>query len=423
MPAGSIAQSCGDLAGTRAAYRFYDHAGISLEQIQWPHRQATLRRVAQQRVVLAVQDTTQVDLTDHPHTRGVGYLQDLQHFGFLLHSTLLVALSRVPLGVLQQQIWVRDPAEFGKRQWRHERVTAAKESQKWLTSLQAVKAIQAELPDTLLVSIADSEADVYALFAQAAQLEQAFLVRACRDRLILNAAERHLWQSVAGQAVAGTLEVAIPRQAGRPARTARLSLRWGQVELKVPLREKSRLASASLTVWAIGAMEETPPAGVEGIAWRLLTNVAIPDLAAARERVGWYSCRWVVEMFHRVLKSGCRLEERQFDDVENIQRFVAVDSVVAWHVLYATLLSREAPHLSGEVLLETQEWQALYCFLNHTPDPPAQIPTLAEVIDWIAQLGGFTGGPGHPPGTTVLWRGFSRLTDIAQAWRLFHPDP
>ncbi len=423
MPTASIAQSSGNLAGTRAAYRFYDHAGISLEQIQRPHHQATVRRLAGHAVVLAVQDTTQVDLTRHPHTAGLGYLQDLQHQGYLLHSTLMVTPDRVPLGILHQQVWVRDPADFGKRHHRHQRVTREKESQKWLEGMSAVQAIQLTVPDTLLVSVGDSEADLYALFAQAAQSHQAFLVRACRDRLILNETERHLWHALAAQPEAGRLEVAIPRQGHRPARIAHLRIRFRQVDLKVPVREKAHLEQASVTGWAILAREERPPAGVAAIDWQLLTNVPTPDFAAACERVRWYSCRWVVEMFHRVLKSGCRLEERQFDDLENIQRFLAIDSVVAWHVLYVTLFSREAPRLSCEVLLEPREWQALYGFIHQTQALPTQAPTLAEATRWIARLGGFTGSSAVPPGTTVMWRGFSRLTDIAQTWSLFHPDP
>jgi len=423
MPTASIAQSCGGLAGTRAAYRFYDHEGITLDQIQRPHRQATLRRLVGHPVVLAVQDTTQVNLTHHPHTAGMGYLQDRQHQGYLVHTTLMVTPQRVPLGILHQRVWVRDPAEFGKRHQRHQRATSEKESQKWLDGMSAVQAIQADIPDTLLVNVGDSEADIYALFAQAAQSHQAFLVRACRDRLILNETERHLWQALEQQPVLGSLAVAVPRQANRPARTATVSIRLRQVALKVPVREKDRLEPAALTGWAIVAREEQPPAGVEAIEWKLLTNVPTPDFAAACERVCWYSCRWVVEMFHRVLKSGCRLEERQFDDLENIQRFLAVDSVVAWHVLYATLFSREAPQWSCEVLLEPHEWQALYGFTHHTHHPPPQVPTLAEATRWIARLGGFTGSSTVQPGTTVMWRGFSRLTDIAQTWSLFHETP
>lgn len=423
MPNASIPQSCQSLAGTRGAYRFYDHKKIHMKQILDPHRQATCQRLQGQAVVLAVQDTTQVNLTDHPHTEGLGYLNDLKHRGYFLHSTLMVTPQRTPLGLIQQQVWVRDPAEFGKKHRRAERETKEKESQKWLTSLQAVAELQKDLPDTQLVSVGDSEADVYALYAEASQLEQAFLIRACRDRLILNAEERHLWKQVAQQPVAGTLEVVIPRQADRPMRTAILTIRFIQVDLKAPQREADRTALSKLTAWAIWAYEETPLMDSQPIEWKLLTNVPTNDFAQACVRVQWYSCRWVVEMFHRVLKSGCRIEERQFDDIDNIQRFLAVDSVVAWRVLYLTLLSREAPQMSCLALLDAYEWQALYCFVHKTKQYPTQVPTLAEVVRWIGKLGGFTASSKHHPGTTVLWQGLQRLADISQAWLVFNADP
>ncbi len=394
-----------------------------MEQIHEPHRKATVKRLAKCRVVLAVQDTTQVDLTDHPHTAGMGYLQDQDHTGFLLHTTLMVTPQREPLGVLQQQVIVRDPAEWGKSQRRSKLPITEKESQRWLTSLQAMAAMQAELPETHLVSVGDSEADIYALYAEAERLKQSFLMRACRDRIIENEAERHLWQHLEQQPVSGTLAVAVPRQGNRPARTALLSIRCAQVALRVPPLEKARLPQQELTAWAILVREETPPAdGEEPIEWKLLTNVPTRTFEQAAERVEWYSCRWVVEMFHKVLKSGCRLEERQFDDLENIQRFLAIDSIVAWHVLYVTLISRQAPHLPCEALFETYEWQALYCFVHKTRQPPEKVPTLSEAVAWVARLGGFIASRKHQPGTTVLWRGFSRLTDISQAWLVFHPD-
>jgi len=192
--------------------------------------------------------------------------------------------------------------------------------------------------------------------------------------------------------------------------------------LKVPQREAERIAVPELTAWAIWACQETPPTDGEPIEWKLLTNVPTPDFAQACVRVQWYSCRWVVEMFHRVLKSGCRIEERQFDDLDNIKRFLAVDSVVAWRVLYLTLLSRQVPQMSCSALLEAYEWQALYCFVHKTKKFPSQVPTLAEVVRWIAQLGGFTASSKHQPGTTVLWQGLQRLSDISQAWLVFHSD-
>ncbi len=422
MPNASIPQSCQGIAGVRGAYRFYDHEKIRMDDILEPHYIKTQERMRDHKVVLAVQDTTQVNLTDHPHTEGLGYLNDLEHSGYFLHSTLMVTPQRIPLGLIQEQVWVRDPAEFGKKEKRHERPTAEKESQKWLTSLDEVAKLQKELPGTQLVSVGDSEADVYALFAEASQLKQSFLVRACQDRLTLSEAERHLWKLVAQQAEAGTLEVTIPRQEDRPARTALLTIRFVKVRLKTPATEVGRIELSELSAWAIWAKEETPPVGTKPIEWKLLTNVPTDNFDQACERVQWYSCRWVIEMFHRVLKSGCRIEERQFDDFDNIQRFLAVDSVVAWRVLYLTLLSRELPQLPCSALFEAYEWQALYCFVHKTKKLPQQTPSLTEVVRWIARLGGFTASTKHQPGTTVLWQGLSRLTTISQAWLVFHAD-
>ena len=333
MPNASVPQSCQNLAGTRAAYRFYDNDQIEVEQILEPHRRASLQRLQGRAVVLAVQDTTQVDLTDHPHTQGTGYLQDLKHTGFLLHSTLWVTPQREPLGLIQQQVWIRDPADFGKKHQRDKRLITEKESQKWLTSLQAVADVQKKLRETQLVSVGDCEADLYALCGEAQRLEQSFLVRACRDRLIEDEAEKHLWKYLTKQPMAGTLEVALPCQADRPARTATLSIRFAQVILRVPLREVKQ-GYPQITAWVILAQEEMPAPLDKPITWKLLTNIPTQDLAQAIERVNWYSCRWVVEMFHRVLKSGCRIEKRQFDDLNNTRRFLGVDSVVAWRVLY-----------------------------------------------------------------------------------------
>ncbi len=315
----------------------------------------------------------------------------------------------------------RDPSEFGKKHQRDKRQLAEKESPKWLTSLQSVATIQKETVNTQLISVGDSEADLHALFDEAQRLNQHFLIRAGRDRLIEDQTEKHLWEYMAKQPVAGTLEVAMPRQADRPARTATLSIRFVEVVLRVPFRYVNQGLS-KITAWAVIAQEETPPTESDPIAWNLLTNVPTQNLTQAIERVHWYSCRWVVEMFHRILKSGCRIEHRQFDDLNNLKRFLAIDSVVAWRVLYLTLISRTSPQRSCASLLEVYEWQALYCFIHKTNQPPAQPPTLGDAALWIAKLGGFTGSKNIQPGTTVFWKGLQRLTDIAQAWLVFHPD-
>lgn len=422
-PNASIPQSCGDQAGVKGAYRLLANTQIQGEKILEGHVQATQKRMQAENVILAVQDTTQLDYTHHPSTKGLGYLQDLHHRGLLLHTTLAVTPERVPLGLLEQQTWIRPDEQYRKRHRRRELPIESKESFKWLKSLERTAAIQKDLPDTLVVSIGDSEADVYDLFLKAQQLGQHILVRASRDRLVAHA-ERRLWAYLRSLPVGGKITVQVPRQGSQPAREAKLIVRYARVALKPPkYRAVEKLPE--LPIWAVLTEEEHPPSGVEeAISWLLLTTVAIHSFEEACERIQWYTCRWVVEMYHKVLKSGCRVEERQFDDYETIVRYLAVDGVVAWRVLYLTMISRELPDIPCTVVLEAHEWQALYCFIHQTNTPPAQPPTLKEATFWIARLGGFLGRKGDShPGTVVVWRGLQRLSDITQSWLIFHHPP
>ena len=213
-PNGSIAESCGSKAGTKAAYRLLDDEDIEADAIQSGHQRATVKRLAGEKIILAVQDTTQLNYTSHRATQGLGYLQDLSHQGMLVHTTLVVNPQRVPYGIIQQQVWVRPVEEYQKHHRRKERVTDEKESQKWLTSLGAAARLQAELPESRVVSIGDSEADVYDLFWEAAKLEQDLLVRASVDRRV-DHPERRLWEHVKSQEKAGEITIEVPRQAGK----------------------------------------------------------------------------------------------------------------------------------------------------------------------------------------------------------------
>jgi hypothetical protein len=172
----SIPQSCGSHAATKAAYRFYDNDAIKPDGILLSHQKATLERMYDKSLVLAIQDTTELDYTHHPATSGLGTLHDTRHHGLLAHTTLAVTAQRVPLGIIQQQVWTRPQSEFGKKHTRKQRQISEKESYKWLKSLQATAQLQQQLPNTRVVSVGDREADVYELFVQAQQLSQQILV-------------------------------------------------------------------------------------------------------------------------------------------------------------------------------------------------------------------------------------------------------
>ena len=179
-----------------------------------------------------------------------------------------------------------------------------------------------------------------------------------------------------------------------------------------------------VTLWAVQVHESEPPPEGEPIEWLLLTTVAVETMEDAIERVQWYSCRWGIEGWHRILKSGCRIEARQLETAERLRRCLALYSVLAWRILYATMLARSVPEAPCSVLLAPEEWQALYCAIHRVPQPPSEPPSLAQVVQWIAQLGGFVGRRRRDhPGPEVLWRGFQHLSDLTTMYCIMRPAP
>jgi len=212
-----------------------------------------------------------------------------------------------------------------------------------------------------------------------------------------------------------------PGTGTQPERTARLALRFRAITLRPPKHRASE-GLARVTLWAVLAQEVGAPAGVEPLEWLLLTTVPVTTVVEAVERLGWYACRWGIEVWHKVLKSGCQLEWKQLEDAEHLQRYLAVASVVAWRIVFATMLARAAPEAPCTVLLEQDEWQALCCAINQQPQPPAQPPSLQQAVAWIARLGGYLDrNHDAEPGITVLWRGFHHLADLTTMYRILQP--
>jgi IS4 transposase len=261
--------------------------------------------------------------------------------------------ERVPLGLLQQWVWTR-PEE--RRNGDHAtRPIDDKESQKWLRSLEAVGQARQVCEQTHFVSIGDREADVYDLFAMERPEGADFLVRAAQDRLV-EAPERRLGDTLAAEPVAATIKIRIGRQDKTVLdREATLSVRWKPVRLRPPKnRRAGSIPLRSIDVWAVWAVEEQPPAGTKPIEWMLVTTVPVRSTADALQIMEWYVCRWGIEIWHKVLKSGCQIEARQLRSADRLTRCLTVFSVIAWHVLYATMLARSIPDMPNTALLSTR---------------------------------------------------------------------
>ena len=420
-PQSNVPQSCdGDRARTKAAYRFFDHAQVSMEAVLKAHYTATTARVAQHRVVLVPQDTTSLNYSTHPAAQNLGPIgtQPEGLVGLLVHDTMAFNLEGTPLGLLDVQCWARDPAQFGKKHKRRQMQFEAKESVKWLRSLEAVERVQSQCPQTQIVSVGDREADIYELFVWATEKpgRPQLLVRAEHNRRVQDE-HGYLWEQMAAQPVAGIKEVRLPRRANRAARTAQLEVRFGAVELRSP---KHRGKMPNVRLWAVWARESGAPLGVEPVEWMLLTTLPVESLEQACEKLEWYTRRWGIEVFHRTAKSGCKIETRQLGHADRIEACLAIDLVVAWRIFHLTKLGRETPDVPCTVYFEDIEWQALVGFIRKDPIPPPKPPSLREAIRMVASLGGFLGRKGDgEPGTQTLWLGLQRLDDISEAWKVF----
>lgn len=417
-PGASLPAASADAAATKAAYRLLANAAVTPDALLASHVEATRQRLQGQPVILALQDTTDLNYTAHPALDGAGRLHSARQTGLLVHSVLAVTPEGVPLGLLDQHVWTRDPATVGTRHTRRHRPTAQKESQRWLAAQAAT--FHAVPPDTTVITIADREADLFDLFAQPRGAHQHLLIRATYNRRITQEA-RYLWPAVQATPVADVASIPVGRRGDREPDEALLTLRWTPVTLQPPRHHRQRAQAAPVPVTAILIEEPTPPTDQPPIQWLLLTTLAVPDAATAWACVRAYALRWRIERYHDVLKSGCRLEDRQLRTVARLERLLALCAIVAWRLLWLTYAARADPEQPCTVALPAPAWQVLWRATQRGAPLPPHPPSLGQTVRQIAQLGGFLGRAGDgEPGVTVLWRGWRRLEDLVIGWQMAH---
>lgn len=423
-PHATIPEACGNWSETKGAYRLLSNDKMSQEAVIMSHRLQTIERMKEHKIVLDIQDTTTLDYTQHPNIAGMGLCTTSEKTkGILAHSSLAVTTSGCPLGLLYQKFWTRDPEERGKRHQRKNLPIEEKESYKWLDALDhSLKDIPS---DIMVVTVCDREADIYDFFNKAISEEKPLLIRATRDRK-LSEEDKYLLSEVESSPIAGEIVVNIPRDTKNKLkpREARLSVQFCPVTIKPPKHRRSDKTLTNLTLYSILVKEINPPDGIDSIHWLLLTTLPVTTVEEAVEKVSWYTQRWKIERYHLTLKSGCKVEELQLETLERLQNALAVYSIIAWRILWITYEARETPEAPCTVVLQDHEWKALYCMVNKVPVPTKTTPTLKEAVLLIAKLGGFLARKSDgDPGVIVLWRGMSRLSDIAQFYLITHPSP
>jgi hypothetical protein len=254
-------------------------------------------------------------------------------------------------------------------------------------------------------------------------LQTGVLIRVAQDRVLQDEKAKKLRARVLAASIAGYIRVHVPEKKSEPERDAIVAVRFCSTTLKPPWRPKSlnKAPLPALDMNVILAQEVDAPADVTPLEWLLLTNVPVHCFEDAVERIQWYRCRWHIEVYFKVLKSGCRIEACRLQTASRLIRFLALCSIIAWRLFWITQLNRHCPDTPCTAMLTEHEWQALYAKIHRVTVLPTQAPTVRQAVRWIAQLGGFLARKRDgEPGVTVIWRGWQRLQDIASIWLLAH---
>lgn len=423
-PESSVPQACKIWAAIKGAYNFWSNPKVTRQRILESHKESTIERIEAERdkgraTVINIQDTTDINLSHHPRTKGLGPIDQSSNMGMKVHSNLVVSQEGVPQGLIYQESWVRDSEKKGKKHKRKKLETKDKESQRWLSSL---KESQAAIPsDVKVITVADREGDIYDLFAMKRREGSELLIRVVQNRLVEHEGKtKHLWDAVKESPVLGEVTVELGRKGGQPSRKANLIIRVAQVSILPPKNRSGRKDLPSIPVSLILAEEYGAPPGVKPVCWLLLATFLVLTFQEAIECVKYYSYRWLIERYHFVLKSGCGLEELQLESADNVQRALGTYCIVAWRLLWLTYEARLHPDSPCDRVLQTHEWQSLYCFTHKASVAPLTPPSLHDAVLWIAKLGGFIGRKGDgEPGVKTIWRGLRSLSDISSSWKLF----
>jgi len=424
-PSGSIPYGCDEWADTKATYALFKNEKVTAEKLREPHQKRTWERVSKHECVLAVQDTSFLNYTHYEKMEGLGPIgtekQNIR--GIVMHNTLAVTPQGVSLGTLHQMLWVRPEAEAEmSANEKKNRPIEEKESYKWIESLKAIK--EQNPTDTQIVSVCDAESDVYELLVEAEEIDADYLIRAGQDRRVLEPEVGTIKNTLLKRQPPAHMTIEVSAKKNEPKRKARVSVRYRRVKLKAPSRPKraggKRLPA--LVVYAILVREDNPPAGMTPVEWILLTNVPVNSIEDALQRIEWYCQRWQIEIFFKILKSGCLIEHRRLRNFDRLQPCIALFSMIAWRIHWLTNMQRIEPTLPCTTALADHEWRALYALATRLATEPSEVPTVEQVIIWIAQLGGFLNrkGDGYP-GVTVIWRGWQRLQDFLSMWLVFNP--
>jgi hypothetical protein len=430
-PAGTVTRACGSSASREAAFRLLENAAVRPDAVRAGPLRATARRcVGRARVIVPV-DATALTVTDAKQAKGLGAVGAWRKGAQGVHAMSALALAEdgSTLGLCGQRMWVRrERSVHGDRHKKNE----PSETEHWLEVLVDARASLAEsAPGCQPWFQLDRGGDCGQVLMLANQLDLLVTIRASHDRRV-EKRDEHLWAAVADTRVLATQRIQVrarpprvrnKRVGGRrrvkilvqrnEARSAKVQIRAAKLPLVITPRGGRRFTAIfnAVLVKEVGGPKE------DALEWMLLTTHPINTRAEVLEVVRGYCLRWRIEEFHRVWKRGlCRVEDTQLRSRDAIFKWATLLATVATRAMRLTQLARTTPDIPATSELATLELEALIALREPKGIKGNDIPTLAQAVRWLADLGGYTGPWNGPPGATIIARGLRNVLIAARAF-------
>lgn len=420
-PTDSIPLACRGAAETKAAYRFLSNPSVTPEEIHASHVESTLARISREEVVLVAQDTTVLNFTSQAARTDTGPTVSDASRGIYLHTSLAMTPEKVSLGVLSVTQWYREALQKLTRSERAKKdfntPIEEKESHRWIAHMSMMNEHAKRLPNTLFVNLADREGDIYDLYMSASKdiaPNAHYLIRAQHNRKLCTEegkrTEERIKESLRKDGYLGEFCLDGHSMLDRGDRAIDMKLYAKEICIKRPAHQKQRKEEQHITLTAILCSENSPSDEESKLEWLLLTDLKVNDFVSAYEKVSWYCCRWQIEIFFKTLKSGCKIEKLQLTDA-GFSVCLRFYMIIAWRILYITMLGREAPDMPCDCVFSQEEWETTHVVLFREK-PPKTPPSLNDMVRNVARLGGYLNRKSDPPpGTKVLWLGLRNMQE------------
>ena len=406
-------------AGLKGAYRLMSNKEVTPEGIQQPHFEHTQAACLERGTYLLIEDTTDLNFTRPEEVRGIGWTGNEGERGFLVHSTLAARIEHwspegVPvvnvLGLFGQEVWTRRHKSRKNKETQWARQQRSRESQRWARPLVASGGGPAWAK---WIFCADRESDIYEVIGGCSDQGTSFVIRACWPRK-LDGERGGLRLAALNAPVLGQVDLPLRARPGQPARIAKMTIRARAVTICAPDRPGGQ--GPKLTFNVVAAVEENPPPGVKALLWILITDLPCDDLKACQKVLHIYENRWLIEEYHKALKTGVGVEKSQLETAEALRNLLAILAIVAVRLLRLKLIGRSDPR---RIITPEEMSEEDVQLLEKIYGRPKEGWTCRQILRHIARLGGFLARTGDgEPGWLTIWRGWNDFVPMLEGARL-----